>query len=73
MERPYGLNVLFTAYIVVQNLSFTWVFRCYFRKEFFEKEGIPFKSKNDLAIELINSYPASDEEQVYELVITVSK
>lgn len=59
-----------TAHIVTENHSFAWDFRSYFREKYCQNEGIPFKSKNDLAIELINSYPASKEEQVYVLVDT---
>ncbi len=57
-----------TAHVVSDNHSFAWDFRSYFREEYCQNEDIPFKSKNDLAIELINSYPATENEQVYVLV-----
>lgn len=57
-----------TAHVVSENNSFAWDFRSYFRESFCQEEGISFKSKNDLAIELIDSYPVSDDEQVYVLV-----
>ncbi|MEC1721124.1 IS701 family transposase [Schinkia azotoformans] len=57
-----------TAHVVSENNSFAWDFRSYFQKLYCQKEGISFKSKNDLTIELINSYPVSDDDQVYVLV-----
>jgi len=57
-----------TAHVVSETNSFAWDFRSYFRDEYCKKEGVPFKSKNDLAMELIDTYPVSDEEQVYVLV-----
>ncbi|EKN69024.1 transposase, IS4 [Schinkia azotoformans LMG 9581] len=57
-----------TAHVVSENNSFTWDFRPYFREPYCQKEGISFKSKNVLAMELINSYPVRDDEQVYVLV-----
>lgn len=57
-----------TAHVVSENNSFAWDFRSYFREPYCLEEGTSFKSKNDLAIELINSYPVSDDELVYVLV-----
>lgn len=57
-----------TAHVVSENQSFAWDFRSYYRESYCQEEGIAFKSKNDLAIELIDSYPVSDDEQVYVLV-----
>lgn len=61
-------HCIVTAHIVSEDHSFAWDFRSYFRESYCQREGIPFKNKNDLAIELINSYPSSDDEQVYVLV-----
>lgn len=57
-----------TAHVVSENNSFAWDFRSYFRESYCQEEGILFKSKNDLAIELINTCPVDDNEQVYVLV-----
>lgn len=61
-------HCIVTAHVVSEDHSFAWDFRSYFRESYCQEEGIPFKSKNDLAIELINSYQPSDDEQVYVLV-----
>ncbi|WP_165820778.1 IS701 family transposase [Pueribacillus theae] len=61
-------HCIVTAHVVSEDYSFAWDFRSYFRESYCQEEGISFKSKNDLAIELINSYQQSDDEQVYVLV-----
>lgn len=57
-----------TSHVVTEHFSFAWDFRPYFRERYCEDHGLSFKSKNDLAVELIQSYPASNDEQVYVLV-----
>jgi len=59
---------LVTAHVVTEDTSVAWDFRSYFRKEECKKRNVPFKSKNELAIELIETYPSSPGEQVYVLV-----
>ena len=53
---------------MTESYSFTWGFRSYFRETYCEEHKIPFKSKLDLAVELIQEYPMSNDEQVYVLV-----
>ena len=48
--------------------SFPWDFRSYFRKEYCEAQNIAFKSKNDLALEMIAAFPAQEDELVYVLM-----
>ena len=62
---------LVTAHIVSDSYSFAWDFRSYFRESYCEAHGTTFKSKNDLAVELINDYARFHQlgnEQVYVLV-----
>lgn len=57
-----------SAHIVSEGYSFAFDFRSYFRDSYCKENGLEFKSKNDLAIELINQYESPSEEQVYVLV-----
>lgn len=57
-----------TAHLVSKEFSFAWNFRSYCRETYCEAHGLKFKSKNDLAIELIKEYESPTEEQVYVLV-----
>ena len=56
-----------TAHVVSEEYSFAFDFRPYFRESYCQEHGLPFKSKVDLAIELIQSFQADDDEQVYVL------
>lgn len=66
--RSVWSHCLVTAHVVAEGYSFAWDFRPYFRRAHCEERGIPFKSKNDLAMEMIESFPANEEEQVYVLM-----
>jgi hypothetical protein len=57
-----------TSHLVTDGYSLAWDFRPYFRKEYCEQHGLNFKSKNDLAVEMIENYPVSDDELVYVLM-----
>jgi hypothetical protein len=57
-----------TAHIVCDDYSYAWDFRSYFRETYCKEHGLVFKSKNDLAIDLINTYNSSEDELVYVLV-----
>lgn len=60
-------HCLVTAHVVAEGMSLAWDFRPYLREAYCQAHRLPFKSKNDLAIELLDSYPASENEQVYVL------
>ncbi|HET7578981.1 MAG TPA: hypothetical protein VFK33_06845 [Bacillales bacterium] len=45
-----------TAHVVSEGYSFAFDIRLYFREPYCQKHGLLFKSKNDIAIELIQSY-----------------
>jgi hypothetical protein len=45
-----------------------WDFRPYYREEYCDEHGLSFKSKNDLALEMIEAVQASQDEQVYVLM-----
>jgi SRSO17 transposase len=61
-------HCIVTAHIVSAGYSFAWDFHTYFREEYCEANKIKFKSKNDLAIELIQTYKSSENELVYVLM-----
>lgn len=61
-------HCLVTAHVVSAGYSLAWDFRPYYREEYCEAHKLTFKSKNDLAIELIQSYESSEDEQVYVLM-----
>lgn len=66
-------HCIVTALVVSENNSFAWDFRSYFRESYCQIKGISFKNKNDLAIELINTYPVNDDEQVVDSWYTSKK
>ncbi|XID92062.1 transposase [Paenibacillaceae bacterium WGS1546] len=57
-----------TSHVVSEGSSYAWDFRPYFREEYCTENRLPFKSKNDLALEMIEAFPASPDEQVYVLM-----
>ena len=57
-----------TTHIVSAELSYAWDFRTYFREEYCKAHDLPFKSKNDLATEMIQAYEADENELVYVLM-----
>ncbi|PLR75298.1 hypothetical protein CU633_21845 [Bacillus sp. V3-13] len=57
-----------TAHVVAEGYSFAWDYRPYFRESFCTENGLEFKSKIELAMELIKAFPATEEEQVYVLM-----
>ncbi|MFB5270035.1 IS701 family transposase, partial [Paenibacillus enshidis] len=58
---------LVTMHVVCEANSFAWDFRPYFREQACEERGQTYKSKNELAMEMVASFPATEEEQVYVL------
>jgi hypothetical protein len=56
-----------TFHVVSEDYSFACDFRPYFRESYCQEHDLAFKSKIDLAIELIQSYQADVDEQVYVL------
>lgn len=61
-------HVVVTLHVVTGALSIPWDFRPYFRESMCRQMGIAFKSKVDLARELIEAYPAAPDEIVYVLM-----
>ncbi|CAH0346269.1 transposase [Bacillus sp. CECT 9360] len=61
-------HCLVTAHVVSEGFSFAWDFRPYFREGYCQEHGLAFKSKNGLAIEIVNAFPANEDEQVYVLM-----
>ncbi|WP_257346995.1 hypothetical protein [Pseudalkalibacillus decolorationis] len=59
---------LLTPHLFSEGHSLSWDFHPYLREVFCQSHGQTFKSKNDLAIELIQSYQPLEDEQVYVLV-----
>jgi SRSO17 transposase len=61
-------HCIVTAHIVSAGYSFAWDFRPYFREEYCTTHKLTFRSKNDLAVELIQAYEPSENELVYTLM-----
>ncbi|RAU90703.1 IS701 family transposase [Paenibacillus sp. YN15] len=61
-------HCLVTAHVVANGCSYAWDYRPYYQEAYCQAQRIPFKSKNDLALEIIEAFPASEEEQVYVLM-----
>ncbi|WP_127581029.1 transposase [Paenibacillus koleovorans] len=57
-----------TAHLVSSGCSFAWDFRPYFREEYCATHKLTFKSKNDLAVELVQAYESDQNELVYVLI-----
>jgi len=60
-------HVLVTTHVVTADLSVPWDFRPYFREEACTNLGVPFKSKIDLAVELVQDFEIGDQTSVYVL------
>lgn len=52
-----------TAHIVSDDYSYAWDFR----EPYCQEQGLVFKSKNDLAIDLIDTYQSSKDELVIQV------
>lgn len=61
-------HCIVSAHVVSEGYSFAFDYRSYFRDSYCKENGLKFKSKNDLAIELIDEYETLSDEQVYVLV-----
>jgi hypothetical protein len=61
-------HCIVTSHVVSEGRSYAWNFRPYYRKEYCDQHGLSFKSKNDLALEMIESFSAMQDEQVYVLM-----
>jgi hypothetical protein len=60
-------HCIVTTHIVSGDSSYALDFRNYFREEYCKAHSVTFKSKNDLAIEMIQAYEAEENESVYVL------
>ncbi|PUA34786.1 hypothetical protein C8Z91_33460 [Paenibacillus elgii] len=59
---------LVITHVVSDGQSYAFDFRPYYQSEYCEARRIPFKSKNDLAVEMIEIFPVNDDERVYFLM-----
>jgi SRSO17 transposase len=66
--RSIWCHNLVTTHIVCNGQSYAFDFRPYCQSEYCEAQRIDFKSKNDLALEMIEAFPANDDERVYVLM-----
>jgi len=57
-----------TSHVVSEGSSYAWDFRPYYREEYCDEHRLSFKSKNDLALEMIEAIPVTSDEQVYVLM-----
>lgn len=58
---------LVTMHLVSEERSYAWDFRPYFRESACKETGQNYKSKNDLAMEMLQAFPACEDEIVYVL------
>jgi SRSO17 transposase len=65
--KPVWSHSLVTAHVVAEGYSFAWDFRVYLREASCKEFGVSFRSKNEMAVEMINEYPSSPNEVVYVL------
>lgn len=66
--RPPWCHCLVTAQVVASGCSYAWDYRPYYQEAYCQAERLPFKSKNDLAIEIIEAFSAQEDERVYVLM-----
>ncbi len=66
--KPVWCHCVVISHVVTENCSYAWDFRPYYREEYYISQGSPFKSKNDLALEMVEAFPATEDEQVYVLM-----
>ncbi|MEK5061464.1 hypothetical protein BK126_04835 [Paenibacillus sp. FSL H7-0326] len=59
---------LVTAHVVSEGGSYAWDFSPYYQKDYCAAQQLAFKSKKDLAVEIIEAFPAMDDERVYVLM-----
>ncbi len=62
-----------TAHVVCEVSSFAWDFRPYYREEYCDEHRLPFKSKNDLALEMIEAFPATQDDVLMDCWYTSEK
>ncbi|WML26145.1 hypothetical protein [Neobacillus sp. OS1-33] len=53
-----------STHVVSEGYSYAFDYRSYFRDYYFKENGLMFKSKNDLAIELIDQYESLSNESL---------
>ncbi|NOU82937.1 hypothetical protein GC101_29155 [Paenibacillus sp. LMG 31459] len=58
-------HCLVTAQVVASGCSFAWNYRPYYKEAYCQAKRLPFKSKNDLALEIIEAFSAQEDERVY--------
>ncbi|MDQ8736470.1 transposase [Paenibacillus sp. LHD-38] len=61
-------HCIVTTHVVSEGQSYAWDYRPYFREKYCKAQKLKFKSKNDLAMEMIEAFPVNDDETVYVLM-----
>lgn len=57
-------HCMVSTHVVSEGYSYAFDYRSYFRDYYFKENGLMFKSKNDLAIELIDQYESLSNESL---------
>lgn len=60
-------HCIVTMQVVQGGQSFAWDYRPYFRETYCKEHRLTFKSKNELALEMIEAFPADEADRVYVL------
>ncbi|MCZ8514335.1 transposase [Paenibacillus filicis] len=69
--KSVSCHNLVTAHVASSGSSYAWDFRPYYQKDYCAAQRLTFmtfKSKNDLTVEIIEAFPARDDERVYVLM-----
>lgn len=68
MERiMQHIRIIVTTHVVSEGQSYAWDYRPYFREKSCEEQRLEFKSKNELAMEMIATFSTNENECVYVL------
>jgi hypothetical protein len=66
--KPVWCHNIVTTHVVSEGCSYAWAYRTYYQEEYCHANRIEFKSKNDFALEMIEAFPAEEDELVYVLM-----
>ncbi|WP_150273644.1 IS701 family transposase [Paenibacillus tepidiphilus] len=61
-------HCLVTTHVVAAEGSYAWDYRPYYSEKYCQAQRLPFKSKNDLALEMVEAFPIPTNERVYVLM-----
>jgi SRSO17 transposase len=60
-------HCIVTMHLVSEGQSYAWDYRPYFREKYCEEHRLAFKSKNELAVAMIEAFPSDEADRIYVL------